>query len=135
MKIGELAKRTGCSVETLRFYEQKGLLEKPPRNGANYRSYDEASVNHIQFIRHCRSLDIGLDEVAQLLASRQAPEQDCTSVNTLVDRHIAQVAARIEQLTALRDELQAIRSRCTDSTSSRHCAILKELASTSPSAF
>ena len=128
MKIGELARLTGCTVETLRFYERRGLLDALSRSEANYRSYDETSVRRIQFIRHCRSLDIGLDEVIQLLASREAPEADCGSVNALIDRHIDQVAERIAQLTSLREELLTIRGRCNARSTSSDCAILRELS-------
>lgn len=128
MKIGELARLTGCTVETLRFYERRGLLDALSRSEANYRSYDETSVRRIQFIRHCRSLDIGLDEVIQLLASRDAPKEDCGSVNALIDRHIDQVAERIAQLTSLREELLTIRGRCNARSTSSECAILRELS-------
>eukprot|EP01034_Spumella_vulgaris_P030842 gene30841-38122_t len=132
MKIGELARRAGCTVETLRFYERRGLLNALRRSESNYRSYDESSVRRIQFIRHCRSLDIGLDEIMQLLASRDAPEEDCGNVNALIDRHIDQVAERIAQLTALRDELLTIRGRCNARSTSSDCAILRELSRPKP---
>lgn len=128
MKIGELARRTGCTVETLRFYERRGLLEALSRSESNYRSFDESSVRRIQFIRHCRSLDMGLDEIIQLLATRDAVDADCGSVNTLIDRHIDQVTERITQLTILRNELLQIRGRCNARSRSSDCAILRELS-------
>ena len=63
MKIGELAKRTGCPVETIRYYEREGLLPEPARSEGNYRQYTLAHVERLSFIRHCRSLDMTQDEI------------------------------------------------------------------------
>ena len=67
IKIGELARRTECQVETIRYYEKEGLLPEPTRSRGNYRLYGEAQVERLQFIRHCRSLDMTLGEVRALL--------------------------------------------------------------------
>ena len=67
LKIGELAKRTGCPVETIRYYEREALLAAPRRSEGNYRLYDDAHAERLQFIRHCRSLDMTLDEIRSLL--------------------------------------------------------------------
>ncbi|MEQ1428552.1 MerR family transcriptional regulator, partial [Salmonella enterica] len=83
LKIGELAERTGCLVETIRFYERKGLLTTPGRSQGNYRLYDEANIMRLQFIRNCRSLDMTLEEIRALLSLRDQPQQECTDVNSL----------------------------------------------------
>ena len=62
LKIGELAKQTGCLVETIRYYEREGLLLEPPRSEGNYRLYTDIHSERLQFIRHCRSLDMTLEE-------------------------------------------------------------------------
>ena len=67
MKIGEIASLTGCSVQTIRFYEKEGLLESNRRSEGNFRLYDEAAVEQLNFIRHCRSLDLSLPEIRQLI--------------------------------------------------------------------
>jgi Cd(II)/Pb(II)-responsive transcriptional regulator len=95
LKIGDLGKRTDCPVETIRYYEQEGLLPAPARSQSNYRLYGDAHVERLQFIRHCRSLDMTLDEIRSLLRFRDAPEDNCEEVNLLLDQHIGHVARRM----------------------------------------
>src|SRR6185369_4221859 len=77
MKIGELAARAGCDVQTVRFYEREGLLEAPERESSGYRRYAARHLERVHFIRHCRSLDLPLSEVRQLLAFAEAPDRSC----------------------------------------------------------
>ncbi|GGI52884.1 Cd(II)/Pb(II)-responsive transcriptional regulator [Oxalicibacterium solurbis] len=127
LKIGELASRTGSSVETIRYYEQQNLLPQPPRSAGNYRLYGDAHVKRLQFIRHCRSLDMTLDEIRALLDFRDHPQQDCTGVNALLDHHIGHVAHRIEELRALQIQLEELRSRCRGTQTAEACGILQGL--------
>jgi len=124
MKIGELASRTGCDVQTIRFYEREGLLEAPERESSGYRRYAVRHLARLQFIRHCRSLDIPLTEVRQLLAFAEAPDQSCAEVNALLDDQIAQVRRRLKALKGLEKQLTALRKRC-DGDTSHPCAILE----------
>lgn len=128
LKIGELAARTGCLVETIRYYERKGLLPAPTRTDGNYRVYGEAHAERLQFIRHCRSLDMTLEEIRVLLDLRDAPEQDCVGVNILLDKHIGHVAHRIKELKVLQVQLKQLRSRCVTAQTTRECGILQGLA-------
>ncbi len=129
LKIGELAVRTGCLVETVRYYERKGLLPIPARSENNYRLYDEFHVERLQFIRHCRSLDMTLEEIGVLLSFRDAPDDNCGEVNILLDKHIGHVEDRIEQLKGLADQLQQLRKTCLTSQAAKNCGILQGLAS------
>lgn len=128
LKIGELASRTGSSVETIRYYEQQHLLPQPQRSSGNYRLYGDVHVKRLQFIRHCRSLDMTLDEIRALLDFRDRPEEDCAGVNTLLDKHIGHVAHRIEELKALQTQLEELRGRCRTVQSTEACGILQSLA-------
>jgi Cd(II)/Pb(II)-responsive transcriptional regulator len=128
LKIGELAGRADCPVETIRYYEKEALLPEPTRSQANYRLYGERHVERLQFSRHCRSLDMTLDEVRELLRLRDAPEQDCGEVNALLDKHIGHVAERIEQLKGLQRQLHALRAQCDAEQPARDCGILQGLA-------
>lgn len=130
MKIGELAKRTGAQVETIRYYERESLLPAPVRSDGNYRLYGPAHEEQLQFILHCRSLDMALDEIRSLLALRAAPVENCAAVNDLLDRHIGHVAARIAQLQSLQAQLASLRSRCTGTADGADCQILEGLGST-----
>lgn len=129
MKIGELAQSTGCLVETIRYYERVGLLAPPDRGANNYRFYGPSHVERLGFIRHCRALDMTLDEIRKLLDLRDFPEQNCAEVNALLDRHIAEVKERITALSILEDQLGRLRSQCNTTDSTRNCAILNALSS------
>lgn len=127
MKIGELAARAGCDVQTVRYYEREGLLEAPARSAAGYRHYDARHLTQLQFIRHCRALDIPLGEVRQLLAFAAQPQQ-ATHVDGLLDRHLALVTQRLTALTALHQQLTALRGSC-DGDASHPCTILQSFMS------
>ena len=77
MKIGELAQKTGMQVETVRYYEKEGLLPRIGRTDSNYRVYSDAHVERLLFIRHCRSLDMTLDEIRILLHFKDIPDESC----------------------------------------------------------
>jgi Cd(II)/Pb(II)-responsive transcriptional regulator len=124
MRIGELAQGAGCDVQTVRFYEREGLLEAPARDSSGYRRYDEHHAARLAFVRHCRSLDLPLPEVRQLLALSAQPGRSCAQVNDLLDGHIALVQRRLADLHALEDQLLALRQTC-DGDSSQPCAILE----------
>jgi Cd(II)/Pb(II)-responsive transcriptional regulator len=128
MKIGELAAQAACDVQTVRFYEREGLLEEPARDASGYRSYDGRHLSRLNFIRHCRSLDIPLPEVRQLLAFAAEPGESCAQVNDLLDGHIALVKSRIQALKVLEKQLVALRKTC-DGDTSHPCAILESFVS------
>lgn len=129
MKIGDLARQTDTPVETIRFYEREGLLPAPARTGSNYRAYEASHAERLSFIRHCRNLDMTLDEIRTLLRFKDHPEADCGGVNDLLDEHIGHVSQRIRELRRLERQLKALRARCTavDDTAD-HCGILNELS-------
>ncbi|MDB5992427.1 MAG: cadR [Herbaspirillum sp.] len=128
LKIGELAERTGCLVETIRFYERKSLLPAPTRSEGNYRLYNDGHIERLRFIRHCRSLDMTLDEIRVLLRFTDAPDENCGEVNLLLDKHISHVADRIKELKRLAHQLQDLRKTCLKSQAAKDCGILQGLA-------
>ncbi len=91
MKIGELAKATGTQTETIRYYERVQLLPTAKRTESNYRVYDSSHVERLAFIRHCRSLDMTLDEIRVLLHFKDAPGENCGAVDALLQAHIGHV--------------------------------------------
>ena len=127
MKIGELAHSTGTRPETIRFYEREGLLAPPARSESNYRLYGAAHAERISFIRHCRGLDMSLDEIRLLLRHRDQPDGSCGDVNALLDEHIAQVTRRMREMRQLKRQLEALRERCREARDAAHCGILVEL--------
>lgn len=129
MKIGELAKLTGCSVQTIRYYEKEQLLPSTRRSEGNFRLYDEASAEQLLFIKLCRGLDLSLSEIRQLLALKCSPGAQCDEVNRMMEAHIQQVEARIRELSQLHEQLRALRGHCSNQRTIEQCGILQTLSS------
>ena len=128
MKIGELAKSSGCSVQTIRYYEKEGLISAPSRSEGNFRLYDNDTLETLLFIKHCRSLDLTLKEIKQLIQLQSSPDSDCGEVNNMIETHINLVESRIEELKKLHLDLNALRHRCRNPKAIKQCGILEELA-------
>jgi Cd(II)/Pb(II)-responsive transcriptional regulator len=129
MRIGELGQATGVDIETIRFYEKSGLLPAPVRSDNGYRSYNQTHLERLAFIRHCRSLDIPLAEIKQLLDFVAHPEADCGDIDRLIDTQIAKVKARLASMKALEKQLTALKGRCGSDHTVGECGILHELVS------
>ncbi|MCB1950283.1 MULTISPECIES: Cd(II)/Pb(II)-responsive transcriptional regulator [Nitrosomonas] len=128
MRIGELAKLTACSVQTIRYYEKEGLLDSIKRSEGNYRLYDNSAIEQLMFIKHCRGLDITLSEIRQLIDLRDSPDTACNNINALVDRHVKQVDLRIGELKELKRQLKILRRKCTTGRVVKDCGILLALS-------
>jgi Cd(II)/Pb(II)-responsive transcriptional regulator len=128
MKIGELSLASSTSVETIRYYEREGLLPAPARTEGNFRRYEARHLERLQFVRHCRGLDMSLDEVRVLLRVKDDPGAECGDVNTLLDAHIGHVSRRIKELRALEKQLKALRQCCAAARSAAQCGILAGLS-------
>ncbi|MHB1620292.1 MAG: Cd(II)/Pb(II)-responsive transcriptional regulator [Sulfuricella sp.] len=127
MRIGELAKITGIEVETLRYYERVGLVQQPARQTNGYRSYGQDAVERANFIRHCRTLDMGLGDIKRLLDFTSKPDTDCSDVNRLLDEHLARVRAKLKSLRTLEKQLARLRTQCDTGHRAADCGILQEL--------
>ncbi|MDR2696223.1 MAG: Cd(II)/Pb(II)-responsive transcriptional regulator [Deltaproteobacteria bacterium] len=127
MKIGELAKRTGCKVVTVRYYEKEGLLTKPERSAGNYRLYTRENVARLEFIMHCRKHNMKPDAIRKLLAFRDHPRRDCTWVTRLIDEHISNVNEQIKSLEHLKEHLTGLRRRCAGGYNGETCGIMHSL--------
>lgn len=130
MQIGELARLTGCAVDTIRYYEKQALLPPPARSAGNFRDYADSHVERLRLIRHCRALDMSLDEIRSLLAVHDQPQADCSAVNALLDAHLGHVRARLRELQALEGALVSLRQRCASAGAAAQCGILHELTHT-----
>ncbi len=128
IKIGELARRAEVPVETIRYYEREGLLHKPIRSEGNYRLYTEVHRDRLSFIRHCRALDMTLDEIRKLLRVKDAPEDPCKEIDALLDAHIGHVIERIAELQRLKTQLKTLRAQCGSPRMSKDCGILTGLS-------
>lgn len=112
LPIGELARRTGVKVPTIRFYEQIGLIAAPPRTEGNQRRYGKAEVDRLNFIRHARELGFEVDHIRELLAMSQEPQASCHQADSIAKAHLREVDRRIERLQALRVELARMIDEC-----------------------
>jgi Cd(II)/Pb(II)-responsive transcriptional regulator len=129
MRIGELAKRADCEVETIRYYEREGLLPTPPRSDSGYREYSENDTERLAFIRHCRSLGMSLEDVRTLQRLQAEPQTACDDINAMLDRHLQQTEAQIAALQRLQQQLQSLRNSCQARLTVRQCGILQNLQS------
>ncbi|MET4683576.1 MerR family transcriptional regulator [Brevundimonas faecalis] len=126
LSIGELGRRTGTKVETIRYYERIGLLIAPARTEGNYRAYGEAELNRLSFVRRARDLGFSIEQVCDLLALSDRRDQSCAEVDELAGAHLAEVERKIADLEALRRELSALLSQCRKGTIST-CLIIDAL--------
>jgi DNA-binding transcriptional MerR regulator len=127
--IGTLARATGTKVETVRWYEKVGLLPQPGRSAGNYRSYGEADLGRLSFIRRARELGFSLEQIRNLLGLVGQPDLPCSAVGAIAREHLAEVERKIADLQALRRELDALISQCGCGTVSE-CRIIEALAPT-----
>ena len=132
LKIGILARNADCPVETIRYYEREGLLPVPGRTDGNYRLYSADDVERLAFIRNCRSLDMTLEEIRQLLRLKDTPRESCEDANALVDAHVGHVEERITELQRLKSQLKGLRRRCAAAGNSKDCGILDGLSRRAP---
>ncbi|MDR3669963.1 MAG: Cd(II)/Pb(II)-responsive transcriptional regulator [Holophaga sp.] len=127
MRIGELAQRGDCDVETVRFYEREGLLELPAREANGYRRYAERHLIQLNFIRHCRSLGMGLPDVRTLRSFQAHPELACDAVNQMIDGQIQRIHQKVEALRLLERQLHTLRDSCRANQEASECGILHNL--------
>lgn len=127
MKIGELAREAGVDVQTVRYYEREGLLEAPVRTASGYRMYGSQHLERLNFVRHCRSLDMPLAEIKRLIDLSGDASVSCDEVDALVRGHLQKVRAKRAALEALEARLSALSAQCASGQRVADCGILGEL--------
>ncbi len=127
LTIGQLAKAAGVGVETLRFYERKGLLPPPPRTRSGYRRYPADAVARVRFIRRAKELGFSLAEIRELLAMRIDPGRSCADVRAIARAKIADVEAKIADLTRMRAVLRRLARACPGKGPVAACPIVDAL--------
>jgi Hg(II)-responsive transcriptional regulator len=132
LTIGALARRAGVGVETVRFYERRGLVRRPPRPGSGFRAYPEETVARLRFIRQAQALGFTLKEIADLLALRVAPGTDCAAVRARAAAKLADVEGRLVELERIRGALAKLVAACPGSGAVAACTILGSLAEAAP---
>ena len=127
LTIGELGRRTGTKVETIRYYERVGLLPVPARTSGNYRAYSAEHLNRLSFIRRSRELGFSLDQGRALVDLADKRDQSCEAVDVIAREHRAEVDRKIADLRALRRELGSMIDQCGRRTVAE-CRILEALS-------
>lgn len=127
LTIGSLAKRAATKVQTIRFYEQEGLMPEPTRSEGGQRRYSKAHADRLAFIRHARELGFPLDAIRELLSLADKPDQSCARVDRVASDVLADVEAKIARLESLRGELRRMVRQCRHGRVS-DCRVIKVLA-------
>ena len=125
--IGEVARRAGVGVETVRFYERQGLLEAPQRRASGYRQYDGDAVAVLRFIRRAKELGFTLKEIKALLSLRLDASATRAEVRQQARAKVADIEARIADLQRMRDVLQTLIRKCHGNGATNGCPILDAL--------
>ncbi len=127
MLIGGLAKATNTKVNTIRFYEDIGLMPVAARTPSGQRSYTDDDVRRLSFIRHARALGFSTDEVRSLIELKDTPDEDCEIAAQIAASHLTSVEQRLAQLKRLRDELANVVSSCSGGKVI-NCRIIESIA-------
>ena len=128
MPIGALAERTGVKVETIRYYEQVGLLPPPERSEGNQRRYGRRHAERLAFIKHARDLGFSVDSIRTLLKLSDNPELPCDQAHAISVAHLDEVRDKIARLRSLEKELERIATTCSGGVAACDCAIIEALA-------
>lgn len=127
MRRGELAQQSGCNIETVRFYERRGLLPAPPRTAGGQRDYDREHLKRLTFIRRSRDLGFTLDEVRNLLALVDGRDWTCAEVKAITLRHLADIRRKVADLERLARILEDMAAQC-DGGAVPECPIIEALS-------
>jgi MerR family mercuric resistance operon transcriptional regulator len=127
--IGELARQASVHVETLRYYERRGLIPKPHRTVSNYRVYSSENLRRVKFIKQAQGLGFSLNEIKKLLALRATPRARCADVRRYATHKIEDIDARIRSLARMRKTLEKLLDECSGNRPATQCSILESLDS------
>lgn len=125
--IGQLSKKADIPIDTIRYYEKVGVLDRIQRSENNYRVYTEQTLADLLFIKHCRELDISLSDIKILKEMKTQPKQACTEIDNLVDKYLKEVSEKIERLLLLKESLIDLKQHCSTNRTVDECGILREL--------
>ncbi len=129
LKVGEVAKQAGVNLQTVHYYERRGLLPSPPRTGSNYRAYPDDAVLRVRFIKRAQELGFTLREIKELLSLKAAPRTRCADVRERAEAKVQDVDARVRTLQAMRRALTKLIGECSGKGPVSECPILEALES------
>jgi Hg(II)-responsive transcriptional regulator len=127
LSIGQMARRAGVGIETVRFHEREGLLEEPPRRASGYRQYSEQVVTRLHFIKRAQRLGFSLKEISELRLLRVDSQTSCEEVKQRTEAKIAEVERKMVELQLMRQALLQVASLCTGQGPASACPMLDAL--------
>jgi MerR family transcriptional regulator, mercuric resistance operon regulatory protein len=133
LQIGQVARKTGLSIDTIRFYEKSGVVPRPARTEAGYRVYREGEVANLQFIKNAQQLGFSLNEIRELFSIQRQPQEACVHVRELIAQKVDLVRAKIAELQRMETELATALRKCRAALRSspphpKACPVLAEIA-------
>jgi len=127
LAIGQLAKQAEVNLETIRYYERRGLISEPPRNQSGHRRYPLETLKKIQFIKRSQALGFSLNEILSILELRMTPDSTCADMQSRVSEKIKTVEEKIVELNQIKKALRRMLDKCSGTGPIGHCPILEEL--------
>jgi Hg(II)-responsive transcriptional regulator len=127
MRTSQVATEAGVNIQTLRYYERRGLLPEPERSDSGYRSYDTQTVRTVRFIKSAQQLGFSLEEIDSLLALAAGGPRNCDAAKALATDKIGDLEAKIARLSVMRDSLRQLVATCDRSPSKRDCPLLETI--------
>jgi Hg(II)-responsive transcriptional regulator len=127
VRSSQLASQAGVNVQTLRYYERRGLLPEPERSESGYRAYDGEAIRTVRFVKRAQQLGFSLEEIGSLLHLAAGRPHSCDAAQTLAAERLDQLEQKIADLTAMRDSLRQLVATCHRSPNKRLCPLLEAI--------
>ena len=129
LTIGQVARRAGVGVETIRFYERKGLIDEPPRKASGYRQYKDEDISRLTFIQQAKTLGFSLNEIGDLLSLRAKPGTTSREIKQMTEAKLADIESKIKMLKRMQRTLKKLVEKCPGKGPTSKCPILETLDS------
>lgn len=130
LTIGQVAKQGGVNLQTIRYYERRGIVPRPPRTGSGYRAFPDTTVTRIRFIKRAQELGFSLKEIKELLLLRAAPKARAADIRARTMAKITDIDAKIRSLQAMKRALHKLGAACPGQGPATECPILEALDAT-----
>ncbi len=127
LTIGQVAKAAHVNVETLRYYERRGLVPRPPRSLSQYRRYPDDTPPRVRFVKHAQALGFSLQEIRELLSLRATPKARCADVKRRAETKLSEIDEKVRVLRAMSSALRRLVSQCEGELPASACPILESL--------
>jgi MerR family mercuric resistance operon transcriptional regulator len=129
LKVGEVARQARVNLQTVHYYERRGLLPRPPRTESNYRAYPAEAVLRVRFIKRAQELGFTLKEIMEMLSLRAAPRTRCPDVRERAEAKVHDIDAKVRTLQAMRKALTKLIGECSGNGPVSQCPILEAIGS------